>query len=124
LTHELITQQRGRSLVYLTDLSFSARNLDALQKAFGRASDGISECSFADEDRSRAVDKAHLTSRQSALIARSLGIQHFHIFHVSGIYGQGPQQVAEEARGFFYELPGPGPELDQAIQIELAKVKT
>jgi len=123
LANELITQQRGRSLVYLTDLSFSASNLESLQKAFGRATDGISECSFADEDRSRAVDKAHLTSRQSALIARSLGIQHFHIFHVSGIYGQGPQQVAEEARGFFHELPGPGPELDQEIQIELAKVQ-
>lgn len=122
LSAEMITQQKGRSLVYLTDLSFSPGNLEALKKAFGHASDGISESSFADEDRSRAVDKAHLTSRQSALIARSLGIQHFHIFHVSGIYGQGPQQVAEEARNFFHSLPGPGPELDREIQIELGKV--
>jgi ribonuclease Z len=121
LSAELITQQRGRSLVYLTDLSFSGRNLDALQKAFGHASDGIAESSFADEDRSRAVDKAHLTSRQSALICRSLGIQHFHIFHVSGIYGQGPQLVAEEARNFFHNLPGPGPELDREIAAELAQ---
>lgn len=122
LSAEMITQQKGRSLVYLTDLSFSPGNLEALKKAFGHASDGISESSFADEDRSRAVDKAHLTSRQSALIARSLGIQHFHIFHVSGIYGQGPQQVAEEARNFFHSLPGPGPELDREIQVELGKV--
>jgi ribonuclease BN (tRNA processing enzyme) len=69
------------------------------------------------------VDKAHLTSRQSALIARSLGIQHFHIFHVSGIYGQGPQQVAEEARNFFHNLPGPGPELDREIALELSQVQ-
>ncbi|HYX33564.1 MAG TPA: hypothetical protein VE954_10655 [Oligoflexus sp.] len=124
LAHELITQHKGRSLVYLTDLSFSPRNLEALKKAFGQASDGISESSFADEDRSRAVDKAHLTSRQSALIARSLGIQHFHVFHVSGIYGQGPQPVAEEARSFFHDLPGPGPELDREIQIELAKIQS
>jgi ribonuclease Z len=122
LSAEMITQQKGRSLVYLTDLSFSPGNLEALKKAFGHASDGISESSFADEDRSRAVDKAHLTSRQSALIARSLGIQHFHIFHVSGIYGQGPQQVAEEARSFFHSLPGPGPELDREIRVELEKV--
>jgi ribonuclease Z len=121
LAAEIITLQRGRSLVYLTDLAFSARNLETLRKAFGQASDGIAESSFADEDRSRAVDKAHLTSRQSALIARSLDIQHFHIFHVSGIYGQGPQKVAEEARSFFHSLPGPGPELDQEIQIELSR---
>jgi ribonuclease Z len=123
LAAEIITHQHGRSLVYMTDLSFSARNLEALQKAFGHASDGIAESSFADEDRSRAVDKAHLTSRQSALIARSLGIQHFHIFHVSGIYGQGPQQVAEEARNFFHNLPGPGPELDREIALELSQVQ-
>jgi ribonuclease Z len=123
LASEIITQQKGRSLVYLTDLAFSARNLEALQKAFGHATDGILESSFADVDRSRAVDKAHLTSRQSALIARSLGIQHFHIFHVSGIYGQGPQMVAEQARDFFHALPGPGPELEREISLELAQVR-
>lgn len=121
LARDVITQQKGRSLVYITDLAFSQQNLTALKQAFDHASDIISESSFADADRSRAMDKAHLTSRQSALIARSLGIQHFHIFHISGIYGQGPQQVAEEARSFFQNLPAPGPELDQAIQTELAR---
>jgi ribonuclease Z len=122
LSRELIAQQMGRSLVYLTDLSFSERNLEALKRGFGHASDGISESSFADSDRGRAIDKAHLTSRQSALIARSLGIQHFHIFHISGIYGQGPQHVAEEARAFFHHLPGPGPQLDQEIRFELDRI--
>ncbi len=121
LSRSLIAQQAGRSLVYLTDLAFSKANIDSLQSAFQRATDGISESSFSDADRNRAVDKAHLTSRQSALIARSLGIQHFHIFHISGIYGQGPQQVAEEARAFFQNLPPPGPDLDREISLELAK---
>ena len=92
------------------DFSFDRRNLRQLQSVFVKTERIICESSFLDADRARAGAKAHLTTRQAALIAATLGAKGLAIFHVSGIYGQGAEASMEEARAFFEEYSG----LDQA----------
>lgn len=103
LSNKLIRREEGPSLVYLTDLSFDRQNLRTLKENFGQATKVICEASFLDEDRVRAVSKAHLTTRQAALIAMSLNAEVFEIFHVSTYYGQGAEKSLAEAEAFFCE---------------------
>lgn len=104
LIPKLLRREEGSSFVYLTDLSFDRHNLDVLTRSFQDASKVICESSFLDGDRSRAVAKAHLTTRQAALIATALNAKDFQIFHVSTIYGQGAETSLAEAEMFFNEL--------------------
>lgn len=104
LTARLLRREEGTSLTYLTDLSFDRGNLKVLQQDFHETDTLVCEASFLDVDRSRAVAKAHLTTRQAALIAMALGAKEFQIFHVSTIYGQGAESSLNEARTFFKEL--------------------
>jgi ribonuclease Z len=124
LADALIVEKKGRSLVYLTDLAFSAANIQGLKSTYDIVSDIIVECSFMETDRHRAVAKAHLTTRQSALIAATLGVQNFRVFHVSGIYGQGAEEVEAEAQTFFQDFNRVGFNLDQAIAAELLNIAT
>ncbi|SMF69984.1 hypothetical protein [Pseudobacteriovorax antillogorgiicola] len=89
------------SLAYLTDFSFDQPNLDRLLKCFGDARAVICEASFLDEDRGRSVAKAHLTTRQAALVASLLGCEEFLAFHVSNIYAGRGAEALEEASAFF-----------------------
>ena len=104
LGQELIEREVGHALAYLTDLSFDPINLQRLRQSFLPSDHVIAECSFLNVDRQRAVDKAHLTTLHSALLARALGASHLHSFHISGIYGQGPDEVMAEVQRCFAEL--------------------
>lgn len=104
LVSKLIRQESGSSFVYLTDLSFDRKNLKSLKDNFGESTRVICEASFLDADRERAVSKAHLTTRQAALIGMALNARHFQIFHVSTYYGHGAETSLAEAETFFKEL--------------------
>lgn len=124
LSQKLITTAPSHSLAYLTDFSFDRENLQNLKRDLGSALHVISECSFLDADLNRAVDKAHLTTRQSALLAAALGAEQLLSFHVSGIYGQAPEAVADEAQGYFSELKAfEETQFDLAIETELRRVE-
>ena len=121
---KLLRCEPGESLVYLTDLSFDRLNVKRLQDAFGTADRMICESSFLDQDRSRAVAKAHLTSRQAALIAIALKVKDFQIFHVSTIYGLGAEGSLAEAQSFFEELTGlDDQEKQEAFEAEFKAVE-
>lgn len=124
LGEKLLQREAGESLVYLTDLSFDRTNLRRLKESFQRADQMICESSFLDADRSRAVAKAHLTTRQAALIAMALEIKDFRIFHVSTIYGQGAEASLAEAQSFFEELTRlDGKEKQEALEAEFQAVE-
>ncbi len=124
LARELIRVEPTHSLAYLTDFSFDRANLGRLRSGLGSTQQVICECSFLDRDQKRAIDKAHLTTRQSALLAAALGAELLHNFHVSGIYGQMPEIAAEEAQAFFEGLRGLDPlQLQGELEAELQGVE-
>ena len=124
LRAKLLRREEGPAFVYLTDLSFDRANVKALRGAFQKASAIICESSFLDADRPRAVAKAHLTTRQAALIAMALEARYFQIFHVSTIYGQGPEASVAEAKMFFDELSGlSAADKNAALEAEFQEVE-
>ncbi len=124
LADRLLQKEDGSAFVYLTDFSFDRENVGRLQATFRKADRIICESSFLDEDRSRAASKAHLTTRQSALIAAALGVHRYDIFHVSGIYGQGAEASVNEARRFFAEYSGlDAVSLASALEAEFLEVE-
>ncbi len=101
LEQALIRKEKGPSFAYLTDLSFDRKNLAEITRCFASVDRVVCEASFLDQDRARAVSKAHLTTRQAALIAMALSAKRFDIFHVSTIYGNGASESVAEAKSFF-----------------------
>jgi len=124
LAAKLLRRENGESLVYLTDLSFDRNNLLRLKEAFGQSERMICESSFLDQDRARAVAKAHLTTRQAALIAMSLGVRDFQIFHVSTYYGLGAELSLAEAQSFMKSVTElNGQEQQEALEAEFRAVE-
>lgn len=106
LVSELVSVESSYRFCYITDISFDSQNLQRLKAAFPHTSCVLSECSFADKDYSRAVDKAHLTSKQAALIAAYLEARELELFHISNIYNGRETELIEEAREFFSRFKG------------------
>ena len=102
---------------YITDVGFSEENLNTVQNSFQKTDSLVIECSFKHNDLDRSVQKAHLTTRQSALIASLLSCEDFKPFHVSNIY-EDPDEVIQEAQRFFEEFSRLAPE---KLQVELLK---
>ncbi|MFW7380047.1 MAG: hypothetical protein ACOH5I_14635 [Oligoflexus sp.] len=101
LAKELVVKGEAFRFTYLTDISYDRNNLRSLKSAFSKTSCLLSECSFLDEDWQRAKEKAHLTTRQAALIACYLEAESLEVFHISNIYSQRLAEVVDEAQGFF-----------------------
>ncbi|MGE0171243.1 MAG: hypothetical protein AB7T49_00580 [Oligoflexales bacterium] len=88
------------SVGYITDIAFNKANVTKAQKLFSGISMLIGETSFLDDDRARAFEKKHLTTKQTALIAATMGAKEFRPFHFSNIYKDQPENEAE-AQKFF-----------------------
>ena len=106
---KLIKEGEPYVLTYITDIGFTEDNLKTIKNKMSSSQHLIIECSFKVDDLNRAVRKAHLTSRQAALIASILSCSSFEPFHVSSIYDE-PSEVVDEARDFFEEFRRLSPE--------------
>ena len=103
---------------YVTDIGFTKSNIKLIQNNFLKSDSLVIECSFKDAELARSVQKAHLTSKQSALIAAVLKCRSFQPFHVSNIYDGREEEVIDEARSFFNVFN----EMDsEKLKIELLK---
>jgi ribonuclease Z len=110
LANSILTRRRGEQITYVTDIVFSSENLSRLKSVFSGSDTLICEANFRDEHRGRAAQKKHLTTKQAALIAVSLGCRVFEIFHLSNIYANDFDRNVREAAEFFETLRGLDPE--------------
>ena len=87
----------GQRLGYVTDLRYTAANVDALASLFAGGLDTLFiEAVFLDADRDHAERKHHLTARQAGEIARRVGARSVVPFHFSPRYeGRGDDVRAE-----------------------------
>ncbi len=97
LADALVSEGPGQAIAYLTDLAGSESNLDRAA-AFIRGVDQLlCEAALLDEDRGLALERKHLTARQSGELARRAGVKHLTIFHVSPRYEGREAEVFREA---------------------------
>jgi ribonuclease Z len=120
LAAKILRPRTGESLVYVTDMQFNAGNLAALKKMARPPIDVlICETNYRAQDRAKAVAKSHLTTRQAALIATSLGARELQIFHVSNIYAGDIETSERESQEFFLEAKALSPkQLEKVCSLE------
>ena len=123
LAKAILTRSHGQKITYLTDIVFSKENLARVVSQFSGSDTLICETNFRHEHRDRAANKKHLTTKQAAMLAVSLGCVHLKIFHVSNIYANDHQASVDEAADFFSTLSGLPPDhLRSEIEAEFVRL--
>ncbi|MDE3269623.1 MAG: hypothetical protein OYH77_05005 [Pseudomonadota bacterium] len=122
LRDQLLIPQPEFAVSYLTDLQFNWHNLKQVQKLHHRTTVMFCESAFAAEDRQRAQNKSHLTTKQCALLAAFANAQQLENFHFSSIYGLDKRRLRGEASDYFkrFKQLAP-PELQTEIHTEMSR---
>jgi ribonuclease Z len=88
---------RGQKISYVTDVSLNEENINTIT-AFIRGSDTFyCEAYFLEKDRERALERSHLTSKITGMIARNAGVKQLVVMHCSPKYRNDSYTPAEEA---------------------------
>ena len=96
------------SVSYLTDLRFCWENLTAVKKLHQDTAVLFCESAFSADDYQRAAQKAHLSTRQCALLASWIGSHRLENFHFSKIYSPRSSALRGEAERYlrrYRQLP-------------------
>lgn len=114
------------SVSYLTDLRFTWDNLRAIKKLHHKTSILFCESTFAERDRQRATEKAHLSTKQCAMVAAYSEARHLENFHFSSIYGRiHIEQLRREALNHFNHYRRLNRDfLEQEINAEIDKCRS
>jgi ribonuclease Z len=96
----LATVQRGRKIVYATDVAPTDDNIERLSRFAGGADILYCEACFLEADRAKAEAKGHLTAALAGEIARRAGAGRLEIFHFSPRYAEGALLRREAERSF------------------------
>ncbi|SNZ06711.1 ribonuclease Z [Persephonella hydrogeniphila] len=96
--------QRGIKISYITDVVFSEENVKKIVNLV-RSSDVLyCEAVFLSKDKEQASKVYHLTTDQTAYIAREAGVKKLVVFHFSRRYGNNKEKILKEIREFFPEV--------------------
>lgn len=110
------------SVSYLTDLRFCWENLRAVKKLHQDTAVLFCESAFRAEDRLRAVQKAHLSTRQCALLASWISSRRLENFHFSKIYSPRSSALRGEVERYlkrYQQLSAI--QLRRQIELEIAR---
>lgn len=94
----VIAARRGRRIGYVTDLRYTAANMETLSQLLAGADLLYIEAVFLDADAQHAARKNHLTARQAGQIARAIGARRVLPFHFSPRYEERAAELAAEVQ--------------------------
>jgi ribonuclease Z len=98
LTQRIATITPGQKIAYITDVVFSADNVQRIQTLAAGADHLYIESAFLDEDHAAARTKKHLTAGQAGRLAAWAGVKRFSVFHFSPRYQNRAHHFREEAQ--------------------------
>jgi ribonuclease Z len=87
----------GRKVVYTGDTRPSSRVVEAAHAADLL----IHDCTFGEEEATRAVETYHATATEAAQVARDAGARRLVLTHLSARYAEQPDVLRREAREVF-----------------------
>ncbi len=100
LVSDLATVQRGRKIVYATDIAPTEANIRHLADFAAGADILYCEATFLDADRERAATKGHLTAALAGEVAALAGVGRLEVFHFSPRYTDAGLLRGEAERTF------------------------
>lgn len=104
----------GTRIGYVTDLRYTAANVQALRELLAGVDQLFIESVFLDADLAHATRKNHLTARQAGSIARAVGARAVTPFHFSPRYEGREAQVRAEVEAAWRGELAPAPLPDDA----------
>ena len=107
LREGLLWISRGQKIAYVTDAAFTEGNVEGIVRLARGADIFFCEAAFSEQDRSRAVERRHLTAHQAGLLARQAAARRLVLFHFSPKYHGRVGDLYEEARRSFGREVGP-----------------
>lgn len=104
LAQRIATITPGQKIAYITDVAFSADNVQRIQSLAEGADHLYIESAFLDEDHAAACAKKHLTAGQAGKLAAWAGVKRFSVFHFSPRYENRTHQLRAEAQQAYREV--------------------
>jgi ribonuclease Z len=98
---KMVSITPGQKIAYVADCRYSEGNRSKIIELASGADLFFCEGAFADQDRERAEERAHLTARQAGELAREAGAKKLILFHFSPRYEKEGDALAREAEEAF-----------------------
>lgn len=96
--------QKGIKISYITDVVYSKENKEKIINLVKNSDYLYCESVFTEQDREQAEKVYHLTTRQTAEIAKLANVGNLIVFHFSRRYGKNKDIVLNEIRRFFQNV--------------------
>ncbi len=120
LAPQILSVSSSRVLGFTTDCLFSLENIESLKSILMGVANFYCESCFRAEDKQRAFQKKHLTTKQAALIAASVKAKNLVTFHYSDIYNSDFSACTDEAQRYFSHYQGAENEIIHMIKDEIS----
>jgi ribonuclease Z len=101
LREHVLKSGPGQRIAYVTDVAFTAENVDNIVALARDADHLFIEGAFAAADEMIASERRHLTAAQAGALARRAGAGRITIFHHSPRYRNDPERLSREAEAAF-----------------------
>jgi ribonuclease Z len=101
LKRKFISITPGQKVAYVADCCYIRDNVDRIVQLAQGADVLFCEAAFLERDSEKAMNKGHLTARQTGLIAREAGVKLLEVFHFSPRYDECPDSLIQEAQEAF-----------------------
>lgn len=98
LKKEIVQITPGQKIAYVSDCSYSEKNVERIISLAEGADVFFCEAAFLEKDGDKARAKDHLTARQAGLIAKRAGVKTLNVFHFSPRYEECPEDLEREAQ--------------------------
>jgi ribonuclease Z len=92
---------RGQKIAYVVDLAYDEQNVEKVLALARDADQLFIEAPFLDIDANIAVERRHLTARQSGNIAKRARVSRLIPFHFSARYRDRADELTREAEEAF-----------------------
>lgn len=99
---------RGQRIAYVTDAAYTDENVRKIVRLAEGADLFFCEAAFSGDDRERALERRHLTARQSGQLARRASVGRLVPFHFSPRYHGRTEVLYREAEAAFGGKVEPG----------------
>ncbi|WP_457642776.1 ribonuclease Z [Persephonella sp.] len=96
--------QKGIKISYITDVVFSQENVKKIVNLVKGSDVLYCESVFLSKDKEQASKVYHLTTDQTAYIAKEAGVKKLVVFHFSRRYGNGRDEILEEIKNLFPDV--------------------
>jgi ribonuclease Z len=93
---------KGQKISYATDIALKQKNFARLINLIKNSDIFFCEAYFLEKDRTRAIERSHLTAKAAGIMARKAGVKKLELMHFSPKYSDCPGKVIEEAMREFH----------------------